>query len=294
MISSSKSGPTPPPAAGSPSADHFDTFETDFFAAGDDDASLAIAAERYDAFGEPKSGSRHSPSRQFLLGLAGGTACIAVLGCVALWRSGAHASVDPQKPTAEPTSVPAPAPPPPPAADPAPAPAADPAPTSPTVAAAPPALPPAVTAPLAAPPPQAASAPAMAAVKAQEPVPVPAPAIADPDSARGACKQAISEKRAKGILSACAEAFAADPSATDLAIAVARTEFERGRTSQALTWGKKVVAVDPNAADAYVFIGGAEQSAGHTKAAREAYKRYLQLAPRGRYAADLRAIVGNL
>ena len=46
--------------------------------------------------------------------------------------------------------------------------------------------------------------------------------------------------------------------------------------------------------DAYVFVGGAEQSAGHRKAAKEAYKHYLQLAPGGRYAADLRAIVGSL
>jgi predicted TPR repeat methyltransferase len=63
---------------------------------------------------------------------------------------------------------------------------------------------------------------------------------------------------------------------------------------QALAWGKKAIAADANAADAYVFIGGAEQTAGHGKAAKEAYQHYLQLAPKGRYAADIRAIVGAL
>lgn len=47
---------------------------------------------------------------------------------------------------------------------------------------------------------------------------------------------------------------------------------------------------DPNAPDACVFIGGAEQNAGHGKAPREAYERYLQRAPSGRYTADLRLV----
>jgi predicted TPR repeat methyltransferase len=53
------------------------------------------------------------------------------------------------------------------------------------------------------------------------------------------------------------------------------------------------VAADPNLADAYVFIGTAEQAAGHAQAAKIAYLKYLELAPTGRYAQDLKAIVGN-
>jgi Tfp pilus assembly protein PilF len=116
---------------------------------------------------------------------------------------------------------------------------------------------------------------------------------ADSTLVRGNCTKAIKEKRNKEILALCGEAFAADPSAADIAVALARTEFDRGRSAQALAWSKKAIAVDPNAADAYVFIGGAEQNVGHHKAAKEAYRRYLQLAPGGRYAADLRAIVGS-
>jgi Tfp pilus assembly protein PilF len=114
------------------------------------------------------------------------------------------------------------------------------------------------------------------------------------DDVRSRCRKAVAERRNKGILASCAEAFEADPGAVDIAILLAKTEFDRGHTAQAYVWGKKAIAADPNAADAYVFIGGAEQTAGHSKAAKEAYKRYLQMAPSGRYAADLRAIVGSL
>jgi Tfp pilus assembly protein PilF len=96
------------------------------------------------------------------------------------------------------------------------------------------------------------------------------------------------------LLSVCSDAFAADPSAADVAVILAKAEFDRGRAAEAMAWSQKALAADPNAADAYVFIGGVEQSAGHKKAAKEAYKRYLQLAPGGRYAGDLRAIIGTL
>ncbi len=75
---------------------------------------------------------------------------------------------------------------------------------------------------------------------------------------------------------------------------LAKTEFDRGRSSQAVTWARKAVAIDPDASDAYVFIGNAEQNAGHSQAAKAAYQRYLQLAPKGRYAADLRAVLKSL
>jgi Tfp pilus assembly protein PilF len=119
-------------------------------------------------------------------------------------------------------------------------------------------------------------------------------AAANASDALGSCKKAIRDKRSKEVLAVCPEAFAADSSAADIAVALAKTEFDRGKSALAATWGQKAIAADPNAADAYVFIGGAEQSAGHRKAAKEAYKRYLQLAPSGRYAADLRAIVSSL
>jgi tetratricopeptide (TPR) repeat protein len=119
-------------------------------------------------------------------------------------------------------------------------------------------------------------------------------AAGDAAAARARCKQAVGGRRQKELLSVCSDAFAADPTAADVAVILAKAEFDKGHAAQAMAWSQKALAADPNAADAYVFIGGVEQSAGRKKAAKEAYKRYLQLAPGGRYAGDLRAIVGSL
>ena len=324
------------PSGPSGSNRHFDTFETKFFQQGDDEsAGVAVEVQRFDEFDHWAKRSRFIPSRQFMMGVAVGSTCIAIIGCIALWRSSAnsHASaavaVAPAA-QAEPTPAnPVPAAPPPAAAV-APAAQAEPTPANPAAVAAPaqaepvlapspsqpaPAVAEAVPAPGPAAPAVAAAVPAAAdkalpAVAAPAPakpevVPedVPAVAIDKPSApavaagasdAQSRCKKAISDKRNKEVLAVCPDAFAADSSAADIAVALAKIEFDRGKSALAATWGQKAIAADPNAADAYVFIGGAEQSAGHRKAAKEAYKHYLQLAPGGRYAADLRAIVSSL
>jgi tetratricopeptide (TPR) repeat protein len=104
----------------------------------------------------------------------------------------------------------------------------------------------------------------------------------------------MSSKRSREILDLCPVAFTSSPGGAEIAVALAKVEFDRGRSAQAYAWGKKAIAANPDLADAYVFIGGAEQSSGHGKAAKEAYEHYLRLAPSGRYAADLRAIVNSL
>lgn len=179
--------------------------------------------------------------------------------------------------------------------------------------------------------PQVAAAPAVpnpaaAAVEVPSPVPAVAPVIArsmpspplavagaiappsneaDLQASQGAapgtsspvvesCRKAFQDRRAKDVLQTCALAFAQDPRSADVAVMLAKTEFDRGRSRQALDWAKKAVAIDENHADAYVYMGGAEQAAGHSAAAKSAYKRYLQLAPRGRFAADLRAVLLSL
>ncbi len=318
---------------------HFDTFETQFFKQGDD-SEIAQEAERFEDLDDGGRSRRFALSRRFVLGVAAGSVCVAVIGCVALWHGGnrsAPASLESSTTAAEPATpaVPNPVVAAPAASTPAPAlvaqaPHAGLAPAEPT-----PALPPAQAMAIPAPaeaqahpvapavavaddkPAPAAAAPtaataeppaaALPAVGAADPPAAPAPAaattpeavpaLADAASLRAKCKAAVGGRRPKDILSSCEAAFAADPNAADIAVILAKTEFDKGRTAQAMVWSKKALAVDPNApsaADAYVFLGGAEQSAGHNKAAKEAYKRYLQLAPGGRYASDLRAIVGSL
>jgi len=114
------------------------------------------------------------------------------------------------------------------------------------------------------------------------------------DDALETCRKAFDQHRAKDVLATCPQAIDATPQSAELAVMLARTEFERGRARPALDWAKKAVALDADRAEAYVYLGGAEQAAGRSAAAKAAYRRYLQLAPQGRHAADLRAVLANL
>ena len=114
------------------------------------------------------------------------------------------------------------------------------------------------------------------------------------DDAQRACSKAIADKQRNRILTTCEAALAANPRAVEFAVALAKTEFDRGRIAQAFEWSKKAIAADPDVPEPYVFIGEAEQNAGHKRAAKDAYLRYLRLAPSGRYAADLRAVLHSL
>ncbi len=109
-----------------------------------------------------------------------------------------------------------------------------------------------------------------------------------------ACRNAFDRHRATDVLETCPKAIDETPQSAELAVILARTELERGRARQALDWAKKAVTLDAERAEAYVYLGGAEQAAGRSAAARAAYKRYLELAPRGRFAADLRAVLTSL
>jgi hypothetical protein len=296
-------------ASGNSSNQQFDTFESDFFQQGDNIVSFPVGAEQFDDL--DGSSKRILISRQTLMGVSIVSTCVAVLACIALWRSNAsagalapHAKMPEATipkvltatiaPTATQAAVPTiPR-------------AVEPVPVQDNMAAVGKAK--AEAAPSKAQNPTNTEAPLpekTPVVAAQQPSPddpdkqvvaaVPAHApVASADDTQARCKKAIREKRNKGILELCPDALVADPGAVEIAVALAKIEFDRGRSAQAYAWGKKAITINPDTADAYVFVGGAEQNAGHIKAAKEAYKNYLRLAPLGRYAADLRAIVNTL
>jgi len=304
---------------------HFDTFETHFFQQGDE-AELSGA---YDIYEEPDMRIKRWLPYRVLLGISAVSTAVAVIACIALWRNKAPAPVGsivvapqqtapplvvppaPSSATVIAASVPTSAPPAPPAppapaavgpvAEEIPVPAAQAAP----VVVLPSALPsaPPVAAQPAAVKAEEPAAPTLAKVeeptadadkaKAEAPVAA-APAPVAENDVRSRCRQSIRARRARDIVTVCSAAFEQDSADVDAAVAVAKVEFDRGRTAQAYTWSKKVIAVNPATADAYVFAGSVEQSQGHGKAAKEDYQHYLRLAPSGRYAAEIRSIVNSL
>jgi CheY-like chemotaxis protein len=128
--------------------------------------------------------------------------------------------------------------------------------------------------------------------------------MADPKMARAlptefprllaACRQAFAEKRIKDAEPACVAAKDANPDSAEACALLGHALFGRKKRREALQWAERAVALDPRHADAYVIIGGVKQAASDPVAAKAAYKKYLELAPNGQYAADLRAIVGSL
>jgi Tfp pilus assembly protein PilF len=92
----------------------------------------------------------------------------------------------------------------------------------------------------------------------------------------------------------CAAALQTNPGSADAMTMMAHVELNRGHLERASELAQKAIAVDPNQADAYVIMGGVHQDSGRNAQAKISYRRYLQLAPHGRYAEELRSIVGTL
>jgi Flp pilus assembly protein TadD len=125
--------------------------------------------------------------------------------------------------------------------------------------------------------------------------------LADPKVARAlptefptllaGCRQAFTEKRAKDAEIACLAAKDANPESAEANAMLGHALFGRKNRREALQWAQRAVELDPKQAEAYVIIGGVKQAGDDKAGAKAAYKKYLELAPNGQYAPDLRAIV---
>lgn len=92
--------------------------------------------------------------------------------------------------------------------------------------------------------------------------------------------------------SACARAFeSAGATNATLALAIAHAEHAHGSATAAADWARRALALDPTAAEAYVLIARADLKTGHDEEARTAYRRYLELAPRGWHQREARDAV---
>ena len=92
--------------------------------------------------------------------------------------------------------------------------------------------------------------------------------------------------------SACARAFEATGATNaTLALAIAHAEHAHGSATAAADWARRALALDPTTAEAYVLIARADVKTGHDEDARTAYRRYLELAPRGWHKGEARDAV---
>lgn len=110
------------------------------------------------------------------------------------------------------------------------------------------------------------------------------------------CRKADARGRGRpaAVLAACRPAMEAEPEASDIMVILARVQLELGRPGEARSLAKKALQGKRDLPDAYVFLGGAEQEMGRPAEAKAAYKKYLELAPTGSHARDLRAVLDRL
>ena len=162
--------------------------------------------------------------------------------------------------------------------------------TSPAVVAAEPAIAKAKAAPVVATEEAAASPSAASPQKA---------AVADAvpesfDTLLARCREATGHARWGAARAACAAAQQVRPDSPDVLTRLAEIALNRGQERIAMRLASAALVADPGFADAYVIVGSLEQGANRNEQARAAYSRYLKLAPSGRFASDLRAILTTL
>jgi Flp pilus assembly protein TadD len=122
----------------------------------------------------------------------------------------------------------------------------------------------------------------------------PAAVPADYDTAMAECRASMTAGRIQHAVTACKQATDARPKSSEALTLLAEAEFTRGHTGIALHLATAATSANQNFADAYVIIGGVYQEKGKNAEARAAYEQYLALQPKGKHAADLRAILGSL
>lgn len=140
---------------------------------------------------------------------------------------------------------------------------------------------------VAAPQPAIATPPREAPPAEVAPQPV-AAVVADDGRHAGWCDAAFEQRNWTAIAATCAPAFAARPSESTFALRVAQAEHRRGHVAIAADWARKALAVDGKIPEAFVLVARAEKEAGHASATADAYRRYLELAPRGWHAREAR------
>ncbi len=74
----------------------------------------------------------------------------------------------------------------------------------------------------------------------------------------------------------------------------AAAALAQGRTGEALDLANLALGSDARFSDAYIVIGKLQRDAGRLPESRDAYRRYLELAPLGTHAEEARAVLATL
>ena len=90
------------------------------------------------------------------------------------------------------------------------------------------------------------------------------------------------------------QAIAVKADGDEALVVLANCWLDRGNMQKALAFAQQAVQANPGNAEAYLVVGAVEQQNDHLGDARNAYEKYLKLAPKGQYAGDIRSILKTL
>ncbi|HEY3355011.1 MAG TPA: response regulator [Polyangia bacterium] len=84
------------------------------------------------------------------------------------------------------------------------------------------------------------------------------------------------------------QALTLNPKGDGAMAALANIYMDQGSNGKALDWAHKTVQANPRNADGYLVLGTVHQLNGKKAEARAAFKRYLEISPRGKQAEEVR------
>jgi TPR repeat/Tetratricopeptide repeat len=161
--------------------------------------------------------------------------------------------------------------------------------------------PPVVEAPppvVAAPPPPVVEAPKVVAapppVEAPPVAAPPAPAAPDYASLVGDGRRLYAKGRLKPAIASLEQALAVEPDGDEALVLLARAHLDQGANQKALTESQRALAKNARSADAWLVVGTVQQQNGKNGEARAAYQHYVELAPKGPFASEIRSILKTL
>jgi tetratricopeptide (TPR) repeat protein len=90
------------------------------------------------------------------------------------------------------------------------------------------------------------------------------------------------------------QALAKNPDGVAAMVLFGNCRLDDGSTTDAMSWADKALAADGRYADAWLLKGAVLQQKEKLKEARGAYEKYLQFAPKGEYADEVRTILEGM
>jgi CheY-like chemotaxis protein/Flp pilus assembly protein TadD len=121
-----------------------------------------------------------------------------------------------------------------------------------------------------------------------------APAAVDYQALVAEARKSLDRGRASKAIPPLEQALALNPSGVEALVLLGQAYLDKEQGKKAVSYVDRALALNPRNPDAYLVKGTAEQMLGDKAAAKAAYGEYLKLAPQGKNAAELRAILRDL